>query len=440
MRKEKLEIIYSIGIIIAIPLLIVVNTVYLVRSTRSAFNTELRKKADLVNSVLADSLQSDINQKNYTQLTTRLSTIEKNQPDITQATIIQQQNGTPVIIARAPDASKELNATSSVQTKIVYDRKVPVAKLVNVTSDGQTQQGWNVATPVLDANNTVLAVVSSTVLTTNAEQSINTAFTRSFILMIVSIIVIIVLLFRHFRLVGYIQLLAKQREINQTMSDFLSVATHELKAPTTIIKGYIANVMDGTSGPVSNDIKEQLQVALSQTDRLNNLVQDLLNVSRVEQGRIEYHIENVDSTKIIDVIVHNYRPIASQKGLELIFEASTSPLFVRADAGRVQEIFTNLIDNAIKYTPSGSVTITQKLDGSKVKTSIRDTGLGMSPENRKRLFQRFYRVKTEQTKDISGTGLGLWIIKQYIEAMGGTIEVNSTEGDGSEFIVVLPIM
>lgn len=440
MKKEKLEIIYSIGIIIAIPLLIVANTVYLVRSTRSAYNNEFRKKADLVNSVIAESVRDNIANKKYPVINEQLNSIQKQHNEVSQAMIVQLQNNTLAIVAGASDAPKELTPSASIQHEIVYKRKTPVATFINVSKDGNHTQGWKVATPVFDAKNNVIAVTSSTVLTTDAEEAINKAFSKSFIIMIISIVAIIILLFRHFRLVGYIQLLAKQREINQTMSDFLSVATHELKAPTSIIKGYVANVMDETFGPITPEVKEQLQVALSQTDRLNHLVQDLLNVSRIEQGRIEYHIEPVDSSGIIDVIAHNYRPIAEQKSLVLNYDKPTEPLYVKADAGRVQEIFTNLIDNAIKYTPSGSVTITQKLDGPTVKTSIRDTGVGMSVEHRKRLFQRFYRIQTEQTKNISGTGLGLWIIKQYIEAMGGKIDIDSMEGVGTEFTVTLPIM
>lgn len=421
-------------------MLLIINTVYLARTTRSAYNSELRQKADLVNSIMAEAVRSNIESNDRLAIKSQLEYFQTQHSEIKQALIVKQNNNSIEIVARADDAPKELSPTSNVQTKIVYERKKPVAKLININDNGRPVQGWNVASPVFDTNKNVIAVSSSTFLTTDSEETINNDFSRSFLIMIISIIIIVILLFRHFRLVGYIQLLAKQREINQTMSDFLSVATHELKAPTSIIKGYIANVMDETAGPISQEVKEQLQVALSQTDRLNNLVKDLLNVSRVEQGRVEYHIESVNSTEIIDLIVKNYTPIAANKGLKIIYNTPEKPLFVKADAGRVQEIFTNLIDNAIKYTPAGTVTINQNLDGPNVKTTVRDTGLGMSAENKKRLFQRFYRIKNEQTKDISGTGLGLWIIKQYIEAMGGQIQVDSLEGTGTEFTVNLPIM
>lgn len=353
---------------------------------------------------------------------------------------IIQQNGTNhLIIAKSASVSADMTASDQIQIKLVYSKKNSVARLIGTSSGGDSTQAWSIASPILDSNNSVLAVISSNILINDAQKTIDTVLQKSFLVTLISIIVIVALLSRHFRLVGYIQLLAKQKELNQTMSDFLSVATHELKAPTTIIKGYIANVIDETFGSVTPEIKEQLNVALSQTDRLNNLVQDLLSVSRVEQGRIEYNIEPVDSTSILNVIVSNYEPIAKAKGLDVTFDRRIDIPAIKADAGRVQEIFTNLVDNAIKYTPTGSVAVSQYVDGNNVVTTIKDTGLGMSAESQKRLFQRFYRIKTDRTKEISGTGLGLWIIKQYVIAMGGTVSVDSTEGFGSEFIVTFQI-
>ena len=109
-----------------------------------------------------------------------------------------------------------------------------------------------------------------------------------------------------------------------------------------------------------------------------------------------------------------------------------------ADPGRIQEIFTNLIDNAIKYSERGEVRVEHKIDGNHLVTLVSDDGLGMSVEAQKKLFQRFYRVKTDKTATISGTGLGLWIIKQYIEAMKGSIALNSEEGKGTTFTVSFP--
>lgn len=439
MKREKLEVIYSVGVVIAIPLLVILNTVMLVRSTRNAFNVELTRKADVVNGVIAESARADIVAKRYDVLQQSFTALEKAQPAIKATSVIVEQDGQLTQAVRTATAPEKMSANSALQARIAFERKRPIAKLMDVEYDGRKAQAWNVVTPVLSDTGTVIAAVSTNTVTTDAMEAINKAYSTSFMILIGSVVVIVGMLFRHFRLVTYVRLLAKQREVNQTMSDFLSVATHELKAPTTVIKGYISNVLDGTAGPITDDARQQLMVAFSQTDRLNELVQDLLNVSRIEQGRVSYTMRAVDSRALLGMIVGNYQPIAAAKGVTLSIETLDPMPAVYCDEGRLQEIYTNLIDNAIKYTAKGMVTIGQRVEKDRVITNVRDTGFGMSPDAKRRLFQRFYRIKTDQTQNISGTGLGLWIIKQYIEAMGGTIEVESIEGIGSNFIVALPI-
>jgi len=440
MNRKKLEIAYSIGVLIAIPLIVIVNTLILTQSTNSAYNLELQRKADLANSIIAKSSMQLIKDKKYEQLQANLDALESSQPALMQSAVIIDENNNLTMVAHSTSAPEKLTQTAKMVANLVISRKQSIATFIDITDrNSNPAQAWNVMTPVMDDDKNVIAVVSTSLLTVDAQEAINSAYQKSFIVLIISLVLIIGLLFRHFRLVGYIQLLAKQRELNQTMNDFLSVATHELKSPTTIIKGYLSNVMDGDFGPVNPEIGEQITVALSQTDRLNSLVQDLLNVSRVDQGKIQYNITAVDTTKILKMIIENYRPIADEKGLELIFNPVEGLPLVQADEGRVQEVFTNLIDNAIKYTAKGSVTIAQQQKKGVIVTNFHDTGFGISLEAKQRLFQRFYRVKTSQTETIQGTGLGLWIIKQYVEAMKGSIDVETIEDVGSNFIVELPI-
>lgn len=440
MRNNKVEIIYSIAIILAIPTILVANTVFLANNARQDFVTEIRRKADLVNQSVAAATSLYINNDQTEDLQSYINQLTAESPSLYDV-YVAVPNGSTYDIIASKNQEIELKTYQTQHLNFTKDTDNPIARKTDVLDKaGNKTTAWDIATPVKDENNNTVAIAVSSVTTADADELINNTYLQSFLFLAVSIIVIIALLLHHFKIAGYSRLLAKQKEINQTMTDFLSVATHELKAPTSIIKGYISNVTDGTFGEVSDEIKTQLFVALTQTDRLNNLVQDLLNVSRVEQGRIEYNLKTVDMDIIINGIVGTYKQRAQDKGLELIYnnaeQANTS---VIADEGRAQEIFTNLIDNSIKYTPQGSVTINFQKDKKYLITKIRDTGLGISAEDRKRLFQRFFRVRNDQTKDISGTGLGLWIIKQYIEAMGGRIEVDSLVGSGTEFTVYLPL-
>ena len=437
MKNSKFEIVYSLLIIVTIPALLVANTIFLATNAKDDFITEIRRKADSINQSVAIVTNEYIKAGNEDQLQSFVTNLAKESPTLQDVYVAKVTDEGYTVVASSQN-NTELREYQKDHLDFAKSTQQSIARKDQaVDKEGNVTNIWQVATPVKDETGAVVAVAASAVSTADADELIQNTYVKSYIFLAVSIAVILALLVHHFKIAGYSRLLAKQKEINQTMSDFLSVATHELKAPTSIIKGYIANIMDGTFGDVNSAIKEQLQVALNQTERLNNLVKDLLNVSRVEQGRVSYTVESVDIGATIKTIVDTYQQQASAKGLELMYN-TVNAIPVKSDPGRVQEIFTNLIDNAIKYTPSGSVVVSHRLEKQYVVTSIRDTGMGISAEDRKRLFQRFYRVANEQTKEISGTGLGLWIIKQYIEHMGGKIEVDSLVGSGTEFLVYLP--
>lgn len=439
MKREKREIIYSIVILIMVPLLMVGNTLLFYSSVRKLYNEDIRRKADLLNSVMAEVLRSDIKANNADLIKQKLGSIKKQQPEMIHLAVYVQKDNTINSLAWSDDLDEHVSSATSLQVQIVFEKKQAVAKFEKIETSHGVTQVWTVTSPLIDqTTNKVVAVVGSSMSTADSDELIASILNMPLIFGIVSVVVVMALLFRHLRFVEYARLLARQREINQTMNDFLSVATHELKAPTTIIKGYIANAMDDSSNPLAESTRQQLGVALAQTDRLNALVQDLLNVSRIEQGRVEYHLQMVKIADVLSPIIQSYQLIAKEKNITINYQADRS-LMVYADAGRVQEIFTNLIDNAVKYSTHGTVDIKHQVNGQLVSTIVRDTGIGMSTEQRKRLFQRFYRVQDEQTKNIGGTGLGLWIIKQYVENMNGTIEVDSMAGVGSQFTVNLPL-
>lgn len=436
--RERIEIVYSFIVILAIPLLFVLNTVLLTSRVSNDSDRNIRRSTDQLNSVVAESLRPSIEAKNYELLQRQIRDLRVRQPELSGMYVAVPTNNVFVIVARADDAPTQLSQNDRLQLSIIFDRARSVAKRIDVRDQsGDTTKGWNVISPLLDDSDKAIAAISTNVLTSDTEELIDNTLLISFLVTGVSVLVIVALLLHHLRYVRYADMLRRQKEVNQMMGDFLSVATHELKAPMSIIKGYISNVLDGVYGKVGKKLEEPLQTAITQTDRLNNLVQDLLNVSRIEQGRITIEPQAVDISAIIRTLLDNYASPAKTKGLKLIYDQS-DPVMVYADQGRVQEIMTNLIDNAIKYTPSGSVTISHRRQGSTISTSVVDTGPGMSSEESSRLFQRFYRVRNDNTRDIPGTGLGLWIIRQYAEKMGGRIGVSSIVGVGTEFTVDLP--
>jgi signal transduction histidine kinase len=429
--RERLEFWYSIAVLAIIPILIALNTLLLMGGLRNSFDEELRAKAELVSHVIESTSAQNINDSKKTQ--ENIDRITKDRSDITDITIAKKTSDGQLKIVGSTDKALIGKSADDLQFSIAISKDRAVAQLLG---DKNSTRHWSVISPIHDISGKQVGAQNISVSLATADASISNLLLRSFVILGVSIIVVVLLLLNHFKFFEYAMLFKKLEEVDQLKSDFLSVATHELKAPMTIIKGNIENISDGLYGKVDDKIKQALGTMYDETNRLNNLVSDLLNVSKIEQEKLTYNISSVDISVIISKIAENYRQKARDKGIEIIYDLSSAKK-VRADEERVIEIMTNLIDNAVKYSRHGSINISHKVVNDKLRTSVRDTGIGMSAKEREKLFNRFYRVQNDKTKDIGGTGLGLWIIKQYIEHMGGSIYVDSMEGVGSEFIVEL---
>jgi len=232
--------------------------------------------------------------------------------------------------------------------------------------------------------------------------------------------------------------ITKEKEVEQMKQELISIATHELRTPITGVKGYLDMIIEGDTGGVNSETKEILQEVSGINQKLADLVDDLLNVGRIEQGRIECKPVAMDLAKLTEDIIKEISIQAKQKNLELVYQKPEIPQ-VKADPDRTRQVLVNLIGNAIKYTEKGSVTVSLQEKDKEIICSVKDTGLGISKEGQKQLFQKFSRVKTDKTRAITGTGLGLWITKQIVEMMGGKIWVESVEGKGSTFSFTLPL-
>jgi signal transduction histidine kinase len=241
------------------------------------------------------------------------------------------------------------------------------------------------------------------------------------------------LIFVNTRFFEYAILFRKLQEVDEMKDEFISMASHELRAPIAAINGYVVMFIEGGLGTFNEAGEKGLKIVRASIQRLGNLVEDLLDVSRIEQNRIDLTLKPLKIQNVIKQTLDEQKIQADAKGIELkhISRADWQPVY--ADSDKLRQILVNLIGNAIKYTKNGSVQIDVDDAGSHVKVKIKDTGIGISAANREHLFDKFYRVKNEQTKGIVGTGLGLWITKRLIELMGGKIFVDSIENVGTEF-------
>ena len=235
---------------------------------------------------------------------------------------------------------------------------------------------------------------------------------------------------------------AKLQELDQMKTDFISIASHQLRTPLTAIKGYSSMILEGTYGDTSLKIKGAVDKIFQSAQRLIYIVNDLLDISRIEQGRFQLALEEVKIANVLRDVVEELKPNAEKKSLDLSFSVSVddAEVKIKADPSKIRQVLTNLVDNAIKYTPSGYVKAELKKDGNGILISVKDSGAGMSQETLSNLFQKFTRAKNVTKLHTDGSGLGLYIAKQIIDAHQGKIWAESAgEGQGSRFCVELPM-
>ncbi len=234
----------------------------------------------------------------------------------------------------------------------------------------------------------------------------------------------------------------KLKKLDQAKSRFLSMASHQLRAPLTVIKGYISMILEGVYGEIDETVKEKLKRTYQSNERLTKLVSDLLNVSRIEAGKIEMKFEKVNLESLISVLIKELSIQAKKKGLFLKFEKPKKELpEILLDKEKITQAVLNIIDNAIKYTEKGGVTVKiKKLNHKKVQIIISDTGMGMTKEDISSLFEIFTRGTVKASSAAEGIGLGLYIAKRFIEMQKGKIWAESKgKGKGSVFYIELPI-
>jgi len=238
---------------------------------------------------------------------------------------------------------------------------------------------------------------------------------------------------------------SEQRKQERQRADFISTASHEMRTPVAAIEGYIALALNQKVSTVDEKAHGYLLKAHESTQHLGDLFRDLLTASKSEDGRLENHPEPIEVGAFLKSIAEDVKFITEKKGLTVTVthggqeKANMSPIYyVYADPERIREVIVNLVDNAIKFTSKGGITIDLHGDLESVIVSVTDTGYGIETEDIEHLFQKFYRIDNSATRTVSGTGLGLFICKQIIEMYKGRIWAESQIGNGTTFYISLP--
>jgi PAS domain S-box-containing protein len=234
--------------------------------------------------------------------------------------------------------------------------------------------------------------------------------------------------------------ISQEKELQQMKEEFISMASHQLRTPLTAIWGYLNMINDGNYGDLPSSLRKPLQAVWHSAKRMKELVNDLLDISRIESGKIKATVVDMDLIATIQDEVLGQKELAIQKRQELLILPTLPQLMIKSDPKLVREMVKNYLSNAIKYTPVGKrVEVTVEfVDTKHIKVAVKDQGIGIPKDQQSHLFEKFYRAANVQTDDYEGTGLGLYYVKACARVLGGNVGFESKENEGSCFWFTLP--
>ncbi len=251
-----------------------------------------------------------------------------------------------------------------------------------------------------------------------------------------TLLVFLYISYRHIRLINYRYLYTESQNAINTRNLFTNMVTHEMRAPLTAIRGYASMIHENTE--VNFAAREQAMRIDQSAERLLLIVNDLLEVARLQSGKIQIIKSETDICKLIRDVTDSLSESAREKGITLSHDLHEIICSIHTDGKRLQQILTYLIDNSIKYTESGSISIVLAISDKYVEINVKNIGMHVQDEDYKKSFAPFFRVESEDVSKITGSGLGMWITKQLIDLLGGRVAVEPIKNTGRNVIVSLP--
>lgn len=230
------------------------------------------------------------------------------------------------------------------------------------------------------------------------------------------------------------------RKLNKIKSDFVSAVSHELRTPLTSIKGYASILMAGKLGEVTSAQKERLEKIDKHSNNLTRLVNNLLDIARIESGRVQMEIREISVKDMLDSIIDIITPQLKEKNISLKINIKTKSDKIKADSSQMERVFLNLLGNAVKFTPEkGKITISCRDEKDFVEFTVEDTGIGIPKQDLQKVFEEFFRSDNALDQKVKGTGLGLSLVRKIVEAHKGKIWVESELGKGTKFTFTVPV-
>ena len=430
------QLIYALFVIVLVPSILAINTIYILKSIQRDTDFQLNNKALLVESLIGLHVRDKLS--DLVSLQNTLKKIVKDLPEIKAIEVFKSDDNLDASFTSTSEFTKKVS--DPVMNQLAWGTNQAYSKQVSAIIGGPKERLWIVASPLHDDSNKKIGVLNVYLSAAQIDLITERTIRDSLFVLVATMIVVILLLLNHFRFFEASLILKKIKEVDQLKDDFISIASHELRAPITAIDGFSYLLLKNPVFKRDEKLQHYLKVITDSTGRLKILVNDILDVSRIEQDRIQFTLADIDLGEIITSVVNEFMSQAKQKGLNLVYKQLDHPLIVNCDKDRMHQIFANLVGNAIKYTLQGEVTIFHEIKENLLRTFVKDTGVGIPQESMSKMFAKFSRIPNDKTKTVPGTGLGLWITKQLVEKMNGKIVVESIENQGSQFIATFPLV
>lgn len=434
---------YSALLIVVVTSVIFFNTYYSLKKFEESVDTLVKSRAAIVGDFATELARGRWGEWESLQqgIDTLLEENARKQGDIRDITLIASEDGRlPVRVSTNRDNLVLTDIRDRLFENALHESGGTMLMYLDTADNGE--RVWNAVKAIRGQDDERLGLVFIQFSLEKYDTYVEETLRQVYAVAIISLCIILLLILNHTRLFRYAIKATRLEEVDRMKDDFISMASHELRSPMTVLKGYLEMLGDGLEkkageGEQFTEEKQYIRNMNASVERLVELVEDILNVSRIEQNRLPMDIKDFDMRPVLDEIAAGYRLLAEQKRLEFSFVVPDR-LMVTGDSARAKQIITNLLSNAVKYTEKGKVEVSIKESEGQIGIMVADTGFGIGPDGLKHLFEKFYRVRTESTAKIAGTGLGLWISREIARKMGGDLTVESIEGIGSHFTLSLP--
>lgn len=430
--RENPRILYSFVLLIFVPAAFFFNTYSLISSIERDIDRITQRKAVLVEKIINRVVSEKIHDKVLLQATIDGMVID-NTGVLSLALLESENEGNRFRVVASSEPETVNQTTDNIQYTLAWNKSEGIAFL-DSDHDGRF---WRITRQLIDENGNRLGLITMAFSLHDSDVLIERTVNRSYLILIITVVIVLLLVSNQARLFGYVLTLNKLKEVDEMKDNLVSMASHELRSPLAAIRGYL-ELFEDKHLSLDDEAKHYLENISHSVDRLNTLVSDMLEVSRLEGNRIPLELSDIEPEPLMTQSVEELRSQAMQKGLALSL-LPVEPALIYADKERTKEILINLIGNALKYTAQGTVSVGGQVKGNEYLITVADTGFGISAEDQKRLFQKFSRIQNRNTQMITGTGLGLWITFELARRMNGTITVESIEGVGSHFTLHLPL-